>query len=175
MNNYTDLNKNIKIWQTKIMTKFKLYLASVTFLFPTNNPWYLHSQDWSLSVYNLAGSGGRCVDCDAQQHHVWPPQVRPPGDRARLWGIRPHLPHGGSRICGALWWRVTHEAQRRPAIVRNLNRLTFLISLFCILPQLLSFLFFQFLFSLFWLTKHVFVPSLFDLMNFSHLHFYHIP
>lgn len=71
-----------------------------------------------LCECNPAGSGGRCADRDPQQHHVWPPQVRPPGDRARLRRVRPHLPHGGGRLRSAVRRRVTHEAERRAAIVR---------------------------------------------------------
>lgn len=77
-------------------------------------PWALPC----LCIVIIAGRGGRRADCDTQQHHVWPPQVRPPGDRARLRGVRPDLPHGGGRVCGAVWRRLAHEAQRCSAVVR---------------------------------------------------------
>lgn len=87
----------------------------------------------------IAGSGGRRADCDAQQHHVWPPQVGPPGDRAQLRGVRPDLPHGGGHVCGAVWRRLAHEAQRCSAVVRAPKHLAFLIySFVSILLQLLS-------------------------------------
>ena len=72
-----------------------------------------------------AGRGGRRADCDAQQHHVRPPQVRPPGDRARLRGVRPDLSHGGGRLRGAVRWRVAHEAQRCSAVVRASKHIIF--------------------------------------------------
>lgn len=71
--------------------------------------------------FDFPGCCWRRVNCDAQQHHVWSAQVGPPGNRARLWGIRPHLPDGGGRLCSAVRRRVAHEAQGRSAIVRPLS------------------------------------------------------